>query len=66
MVKNLGKYPLSEEQNNYATKIVNAYIFYDLDGWPRNSSYKIYVFRATDIVKNGDKENWVQWSWNSI
>ena len=38
MVKNLGKYPLPEEQNKYATKIVNAYIDYDLDGWPRNSS----------------------------
>ena len=23
------------EQNNYATKIVNAYIVYDLDDWPK-------------------------------
>ena len=28
--------PLAVEQNNYATKIVNAYIAYDLDNWPRN------------------------------
>ena len=38
MVKNLGKYHLAEEQNNYATKIVNAYIVCDLDGRPRISS----------------------------
>ena len=23
------------EQNNYVTKIANAYIVYDLDGWPK-------------------------------
>ena len=26
-----GKYPLSVEQNNYLTKLVNLYIVYDLD-----------------------------------
>ena len=27
---------LAVEQNNYLTKIVNVYIVYDLDPWPRN------------------------------
>ena len=30
------KGPLAAEQNNYLTKIVKAYIVYDLDAWPRN------------------------------
>ena len=29
------KTPLVVEQNNYATKIVNGYIVYDLDNWPK-------------------------------
>ena len=32
------KDPLAVEQNNYLTKIVNVYIVYDLDAWPRNST----------------------------
>ena len=32
----LDKDPLALEQNNYLTKIVNVYIVYDLDAWPRN------------------------------
>ena len=55
--------PLAEEQNNYATNIVNAYIVYDLDAWPRNPTNnfkcKNYVFGATNIVKTSDKEKWV-------
>ena len=39
------------EQNNYATKIVNVYIFYDLDNWPknlhRNFTLKDYLVRLT-------------------
>ena len=27
------KDPLAREQNNYATKIVNAYVVYDLNAW---------------------------------
>ena len=27
---------LAVEQNNYLTKILNVYIAYDLDAWPRN------------------------------
>ena len=32
------KDPLAVEQNNYLLKIVNVYIVYDLDAWPRNST----------------------------
>ena len=43
--------PLVIEQNNYATKIVNVYIFYDLDNWPknlhRNVTLKDYLVRLT-------------------
>ena len=27
--------PLAVEQNNYVTEIVNIYIVYDLDAWPK-------------------------------
>ena len=30
------KDPSAVKQNNYATKIVNAYIVYDLDTWTNN------------------------------
>ena len=57
------KDPLAVEQNNHATKIVNVYIFYDLDVWPRNSTndfkFKDFIFGATNIVKNSDKEKYV-------
>ena len=43
------------EQNNYASKIVNVYIAYDLDAWPRNPtnnfSFKNCLFGATNVVK---------------
>ena len=49
------KDPLALEQNNYLTKIVNVYIVYDLDVWPRNptNNFKIknFLFGATNIVK---------------
>ena len=42
------------------TKIVKAYITYDLDTWPnkslRNYTLKSCLFNATSIVKNSDKE----------
>ena len=48
------------KQNNYASKIVNIYIVYD---WPKNSirifSLKSRLFGATNIVKNSDKEKYV-------
>ena len=54
------KDPLVVEQNNCLTKIVNLYIVYDLDAWPkvplRNFTLKICLFGATNIVKNSDKE----------
>ena len=53
--------PLAVEQNGYLTKIVNIYIFYDLDAWPnlRNFTLTNCLFGATNIVKNGDKEKYV-------
>ena len=51
------------EQNNYTTKIVNVYIFYDLDAWRKNPTnnfnLKNCLFGATNIVKNSDKLNWI-------
>ena len=53
---------LAVEQNNYLTKIVNFYIVYDLDAWPRNPTnnmkFKNYLFGATNIVKNSGKEKY--------
>ena len=47
------------EQKNYWTKIVNAYIVYDLDDWPkthkRNFELKNCLFGVTSIRKNSDK-----------
>ena len=55
--------PLAVEQINYLTKIVNVYIVYDLDAWPRippnNFKFKNCLFGATSIVKNSDKEKYV-------
>ena len=54
---------LAVEQNNYLRKIVNVYIVYDLDAWPRNHTnnfeFKNCLFGATSIVKNSDKEKYV-------
>ena len=54
---------LAVVQNNYTTKIVNVYKFYDLDAWARNPSnnfkFKNCLFGATSIVKNSDKEKYV-------
>ena len=57
------KDPLGAEQNHYATKIVNAYMVYDLDTWPNNSlrnfTLKNCLFDPTSIVKHSYKEKWV-------
>ena len=57
------KDPLAVEQNNYLNKIVNFYIAYDLDTWPkiplRNFTLKNCLFGATNIVKSSDKEKYV-------
>ena len=57
------KDPLTVEQNNYLTNIVNVYIVYDLDAWQktllRNFKLKHCLFGATNMVKNSDKEKYV-------
>ena len=57
------KDPLAVKQNNYLIKIVNVYIVYDLDAWPRNPTnnfkFKNCLFGATSIVKNSDKQRYV-------
>ena len=54
---------LAVEQNNHTRKIVNVYIFYDLDAWPkiliRNFTIKNCLFGATSIVKNSDNEKYL-------
>ena len=59
--KKFDKDHFAAEQNNYTTKILNAYIFYDLDTWPnnplRNSTLKNCLFGATSAVKNSDKKS---------
>ena len=58
----LDKDPLAVK-NNYLSKIVNVYIAYDLDAWPRNPTnnfkFKNCLFGATNIVKNSDKEKYM-------
>ena len=50
------------ELNNYATKIVNSYIIYAIDNWPKipptNFMHK-KLFSATNIVKGSDNEKHV-------
>ena len=54
--------PVAVEQNN-ATKIINAYIFYHLDNWPNlspiNYTLKYYLLGVTTIIKTSDKEGLV-------
>ena len=54
---------LAVEQNNYATKVVNAHMFDDLRTWPKNSlnnfKLKNCLVGATNIVKKSYKEKWV-------
>ena len=54
---------LTVEQNNYLTKIANDYICYEFSGWLRNptNNFKLknWLFEATNIVKNSDKEKYV-------
>ena len=50
-------------QNNFTTKILNAYIVSDIDNWPKillgNFTLKNCLFGATNIAKNSDKSKWV-------
>ena len=49
------------EQNNYTSKIVNFYIVFNLDTWPKNLLnnfiLKCCLFGATNIVKINVEEN---------
>ena len=51
------------ELSNYTAKTVNVYIVSDLDYWPklqrRNFTSKIFLFGATNIVTNNNKEKYV-------
>ena len=51
--------PFVIDQNNFTTKIVSAYIVYDLDNWPnillRSFTWKTCLFGATNTAKNSDK-----------
>ena len=55
--------PLAVEQNNRATNIVNTYISYESNAWPKvlleNLKLKNCLFGVTNIIKNNDKEKWV-------
>ena len=50
------------EQNNYLNKILNAYVVYNLDAWPKillkHFTIKNCLFGATSIVKDSDKEEY--------
>ena len=54
------KNPLAVEQNSYTAKVLNAYIIYESDTWPKvsliNFALTNCLFLATNIVKNGDEE----------
>ena len=52
------KISLFAEQNNFTKKVINVYIVYDLDTWPRNPTNKLkfknYLFATTNIIKYSD------------
>ena len=58
----LNNTPLVIEQINYTRKIVNVWIVYDLDNWPKNLltnfTLENCLFGVTNIVKNSDKEKY--------
>ena len=51
---------LAVEQNNCTTKTVNAFIIFDLVGWPKNPTnnfkLKYCLLGVTTIVKSSEKE----------
>ena len=55
--------PLVVEQNNYTPKIVNVFIVFDLDYWPkiplRNFTLRNCLSGVTNIVKNSDREKYL-------
>ena len=66
----LDKDSLAVEENGYLRKIVNVYIVYELDAWPRNPTknfnFKSFIFRATSVVKNKEKEKRVYMGYGII
>ena len=54
---------LVAEENNGLSRLVHVYIVFDLDASLRNpnknSKFKNWLFGATNIVKNSDKEKYV-------
>ena len=63
MVIKTDKFSLAVAQNNYAIKLVNVYVVYDLDAWLRNptNNFKLKncLFGTMNIAKNSDKEKYV-------
>ena len=61
---------LFAEQNNQATKIINAYTVYHLDVWPKtplsNLTLKNCLFGATNIRKSSNRSVGGNWVWNSF
>ena len=57
------KNSLAVEQNSYLTEIINFYIVYNLDAWPKNLtnnfSFTNCLFGATSVVKNSDERKWI-------
>ena len=56
---NLIKILQLQKKNNYASRIVNVYIVYDLDNWPKNPLIIFCLFGGTNIVNNNHKEKYV-------
>ena len=52
---------LAVKQNSYPNKVVNVYIVYGFDAWPRNPTknfkFKNCLFGATNVVRNSDKKS---------
>ena len=61
---------LFAEQNNQATKIINAYTVYHLDVWRKtplsNLTLKNCLFGATNIRKSSNRSVGGNWVWNSF
>ena len=53
---------LAVKQNKYVTRIVNAYIVYNLDTWPKIPynvfKLKVCLFDTTNLVKNSGKSKY--------
>ena len=49
------KEPLAVDQNNHTNKILNVFIVYDLDGWPKNPNSRLNLkkslFGITSLAK---------------